>query len=215
MSTAWMHGLLRADGTAGACEVIKVGGSLLGVPGWPGLIAELVRNRAAARPVVLVVGGGPIVDGMRLIDAAAPQPAALMHALAIDLMGTTARLVAAALALPVVAERGAEDAAVLDVPRWLAATGQGARLPIGWDVTSDSIAAHVAALTGDLLLAKRVPPPCSGVERLEELARTGWVDRHFPAAAADVGRIAWVAPSSVPVPGVGGTALEGRDAGRT
>ena len=79
----------------------------------------------------------------------------------------------------------------------------------------DSIAALVATeLSGDLRLAKRVaPPPCPDTDRLAALARTGWIDGHFPAAAAGLARIAWAAPISVPAPGVGGTAFEGGGAG--
>jgi hypothetical protein len=168
-----------------------------------------------------VIGGGAIVDGLRTIDAAAPQRADAIHSLAIDLLGTTARLVARALGLPLVVVPGEDPAAVLDVPRWLAAADRhGAperrsRLPVGWHVTSDSIAALVAReIGGDLLLAKRVaPPPSADRDWLTELARGGWVDDHFPTTAAGLSRIAWTAPESVPVPGVGGTLGEGGDAG--
>ena len=85
-------------------------------------------------------------------------------------------------------------------------------LPIGWHVTSDSIAAFAAAtLRADLLLAKSVPPPRlpAGEPPLELLARAGWVDAFFPEAAAAVERIGWACPASVPPPAVGRTAGEG------
>lgn len=213
MTDAWMHGVLRSAGVASAHEIIKVGGSLLALPGWPALVAELVRDRAARRAVLVVVGGGAIVDGLRAIDLAAPQPPMTTHAVAIDLMGATARLVAAALRLPLVVDRPAGPAAVLDVPRWLAVPGRFERLPPGWDVTSDSIAAEIACVTGgDLLVAKRVAPPrCPDGHRLEQLAHSGWVDDHFPRVAAGVAQITWAAPTSVPEPGVGGAAVDGRD----
>ena len=211
----WMVGDLRRDAGEAPHEVVKVGGSLLGLRGWPDLVAELVHDRSRRRRVLVVVGGGAVVDGLRAIDAAAPRPAEVMHRLAIDLLGTTARLAARSLALPLVVAPAAETAAVLDVPRWLAAEGRQARLPEGWHVTSDSIAALVAAETaGDLLLAKRAaPPPSPGADRLAEIAGSGWVDDHFPTAAAWLARIAWAAPRSVPIPGVGRTLGEGGDAG--
>ena len=186
------------------------------MPDWPTHVATLVQERAAERPVLLVVGGGAIVDGLRTIDAAARQDARLIHHVAIDLMGTTARLVADAIAVPLVMEPARASAAVLDTPRWLACDERLARLPVGWDVTSDSIAAHVAAVTGaDLLLAKRVPPPDStGGDRFEALARCGWIDGGFPLTATGLARIAWAAPTSVPEPGVGRAAVERSDAGR-
>ena len=61
--------------------------------------------------------------------------------------------------------------------------------------TSDSIAALVATETNrGLLLAKRAPPP-EGDHDLERLAAAGWVDAHFPAAAATVATISWSAPA--------------------
>lgn len=216
----WIIGELRTASAVAPHEVIKVGGSLLSVSHWPDLVAELVRLRSRHRKVIVVAGGGTIVEGLRTIDAAAPQRADAIHFLAIDLLGSTARLVARALGLPLVVEPGDDTVAVLDTPLWLAtADHQGAerqaRLPVGWHVTSDSIAALVAADTGgDLLLAKRVAPSLACEEnRLTELARDGWVDDHFPTAAATLGRIAWAAPTSVPIPGVGGTLGEGRGTG--
>lgn len=216
MRSTWTCGMLRSTGAPSPREVIKLGGSLLLLPDWPTHVAELVRERAAERPVLLVVGGGAIVDGLRTIDAAARQDARLIHHLAIELMGTTARLVADAIAVPLVMEPARASAAVLDTPRWLACEGRLAQLPVGWEVTSDSIAAHVAAVVkADLLLAKRVPPPDSThAERLESLVQSGWIDGGFPLAAAGLTQIAWAAPTSVPEPGVGRTAVERGDAGR-
>ena len=214
MTASWIFGELRSTGGDSPLEIVKVGGSLLARPGWPSLLTELVHARSARRSVLIVVGGGAIVDGLRVIDAAAPGAPPTTHALAVDLMGTTARLVADALALPIVPEPGADSAEVLDAARWLAAEGRLARLPIGWHVTSDSIAALVATETaGDLLLAKRIaPPPSSDSEGpLVGLSRGGWVDAHFPLAAARIGRIGWAAPRSVPGPRVGGPAPEGCD----
>lgn len=208
--------MLRSTGAPSPREVIKLGGSLLLLPDWPTHVAELVRERAAERPVLLVVGGGAIVDGLRTIDAAARQDPRLIHHLAIELTGTTARLVADAIALPLAMEPARASAAVLDTPRWLACEGRLARLPVGWEVTSDSIAACIAAdMHADLLLVKRVPPPESaGVDLLDALAQNGWIDGWFSLAAAGLTRIAWAAPPSVPEPGVVRTAVERGDAGR-
>jgi hypothetical protein len=66
---------------------------------------------------------------------------------------------------------------------------------------------------GDLLLAKRTAPSLAGEENhLTALAQDGWVDDHFPTAAAKLARIAWAAPASVPTPGVGGALGQGGDA---
>ena len=189
--SGWRLGMLRGSGEAPSL-VVKLGGSLLARPGWDRDVARLLDDLPAHR--LLVVGGGPIVDGLRAVDRAAPQPAALVHRLAIDCMGHTARLVAAALDAPLVDDVGrAASTAVLDAPRWLANDGRFARLPVGWHVTSDSIAAFVAAThTAGLLLAKSVGPPCDDVD---QAAAAGWLDGHFPAACRGLAWIGWAAPA--------------------
>lgn len=194
MMAAWRRGPLRAGSAPAAGWVVKVGGSLLGRRGWPELLAELLTDLRAEHPApLLVVGGGGVADGLRAIDHVSPRPPALMHDLAIDAMSLTARIVADALALPVVT--GAGGGGVLDSAGWLEATGRGPRLPAGWHVTSDSIAALVAAETRrGLLLAKRVPPPEDGHD-LPRLAAAGWIDAYFPEAVSGVTAIDWAAPA--------------------
>lgn len=194
MTIAWEHGPIRA-GSESPCggRVIKFGGSLLRRGGWPAALRALVGQVVA--PTTIVVGGGGLVDGLRAIDAAHPLPAALAHRLAIDAMGLTARLVADATGFSLTAEPAAGAAVVvLDAPSWLAVGTRLADLPVGWHVTSDSIAAAVAAAYGAALwLAKSEPPPAGD---LECLARAGWVDDYFPLAAAPLGRIEWAAPAT-------------------
>ena len=173
--------------------MIKFGGSLLRRGGWPAALRALVGQVVA--PTTIVVGGGGLVDGLRAIEAAHPLPAALTHRLAIDAMGLTAQLVAGATGFPLMAEPAAgADVVVLDATSWLAVGTRFADLPVGWHVTSDSIAAAVAAACDAALwLAKSEPPPAG---ELECLARAGWVDDYFPIAAAPLGRIEWAAPAT-------------------
>jgi len=175
--------------------VLKAGGSLLSRPDWPALLASLVAARGS-RSCCLVMGGGAVVEGLRAFDRAVPQSPQLMHDLAIDAMRLTARLVAAAMRLPLVAIPPDDgNTAVLDVPTWLAVGSRAATLPIGWEVTSDAIAARVAVEhRGSLLLAKSVPPPPCPGDQLATLARAGWVDEHFPVAAGSLSTIEWAAP---------------------
>jgi len=188
-------------GVAGAADrpaVVKCGGSLLSGVGWQTQLRTLHGALDSAGSPLLVVGGGAIVDGLRAIDAACPLDPTLVHDLAIGLLGTTARLVAAALDLPVVVE--ANGGGVLDVAAHLAVTGQ--TLPVGWHVTSDSIAARVAAASGrPLVLLKSVPPPPLDPHVVAvrgwaaAVAATGWVDPWFPAAAAPLRSITWASPT--------------------
>jgi len=200
MTAVWMRGVIRATtDTAIPRTVIKFGGSLLVRPAWRDELRSLVADSNG--PTTIVIGGGPLVDGLRAIDAAGPCSAEVMHRAAIDAMGITARLAAEAASLKLAAEPACDErAVVLDVAAWLSLAGRYDDLPMGWHVTSDSIAAAVATACGAaLVLAKSMPPPppqCTG--SLASLAREGWVDDHFPIAAADLERIEWAVPSIIP-----------------
>ena len=215
MSGGWQYGTIRRGSTDGCRRIVKLGGSLLAKPAWPDLVAALVREQSYDREIVLVVGGGAIVDGLRAIDAAHPLPQELTHRLAIESLGATARIVAATLGLPLDGEPARVRASVLDLPAWLDREDRFAKLPVGWHVTSDSLAAAVAVSHAcDLLLAKSVPPPCRQDDALELLVQAGWVDGFFAAAAAPLAGIAWASPASVPPPLVGGSGSERRGADR-
>lgn len=189
MTRSWAGGSLRSDGVQHG-TVLKLGGSLLSLRDWPGLVAALVADQPS--PLTIVVGGGEMVDALRRIDAVDPQPAAMMHELAIAAMDVTARLMAQAIGLPLSDRAAAGRSVILRAGAWLAVDDRGSRLPHDWSVTSDSIAATVAAEQGDsLVLAKRVPPDGADLERL---AASGWVDRYFPRAARGLRTIAWAAP---------------------
>jgi aspartokinase-like uncharacterized kinase len=69
----------------------------------------------------------------------------------------------------------------------------GCRLPRSWQATSDSIAARVAeVLSADLVLLKSAGPPREifpegdRAKVFANLAAAGYVDQHFPRAAAAV-----------------------------
>jgi hypothetical protein len=219
MSGGWQRGIIRGDhaptGTSPAPLVIKLGGSLLARPHWPTDLINLLAGTPL--PAMLVVGGGTLVDALRRIDATSPRPAEVMHRLAIDALGLTARLVADVIGMPLVTAPPPDQVAgppsdraaagprvsVLDVPAWLTAAGSPAwieRLPVGWHVTSDSIAAVVASELGQsLVLVKSVPPPCPG-DDLPALAAAGWIDGYFPTAAAALETIGWAAIDTPPGP---------------
>ena len=194
--SGWQRGTLRgspaADGRTPT--VVKLGGSLFARSGWRAEVTTLLAG--IATPWLVVTGGGSLVDALRALDAAAAQPPELMHDVAIRCMGVTARLAAAALGLPLVVEADpAAPAAGLDTAAGLGRAGRLATLPVGWHVTSDSIAAAVAAnVGGTLLVVKSVPPPCPGPD-LAALAAAGWVDDFFPTAAAPLAEVRWAAPN--------------------
>lgn len=207
----WQCGALRSAArgslpSAGdeAPVVIRFGGSLLGRSDWPQRAAATLElpfpGGSASGARTLVVGGGSVVEGLRDIARIRPVDLSLVHRLAIDGMGITARLVATTLGLPLVSRPGGRHA-VLDMAAWLAdAPERAATIPSSWSVTSDSLAAVVAAAGGAaLLLVKSVPPPAHeaslGPVGFAPLAAQGWVDGWFPTAAAAVTRIGWAAPA--------------------
>jgi 5-(aminomethyl)-3-furanmethanol phosphate kinase len=199
MTKKWVRGTLRQspDGHEPDSLVLKVGGSLLSWPDWPWLLDRLLTG-VGDLPLVIVVGGGAVVDGLRQIDSAAPQPAKLMHDLALDCMHTLAQLVSQSAGLPLSANPArTRSACVLDVPTWMLTQAAPGRLPPSWDVTSDSIAARMASDYGAaLMLAKSTSPPATWCgESLESLTNAGWVDRFFPIAADDLQNIFWTAPT--------------------
>ena len=201
MTKNWVRGCLRQslDSDAPETLVLKVGGSLLSWPDWPWLLDRLITGVGDV-PLVVVVGGGAVVDGLRQIDSAAPQPAKVIHDLVLDCMHTLAQLVAKSTGLQLSANpagSGSGSTCVLDVPTWMLTQPAAADLPASWDVTSDSIAARVADVYGSaLMLAKSTPPPATwrGTS-LEPLTAAGWVDRLFPTVADELQDIFWTAPA--------------------
>lgn len=216
-ATGWQGGWLRQPaGSASGRLVIKLGGSLLRIPGWPAAVRRLLAAEAARHQTIgLVVGGGPLVDGLRQLDQAEPQPAKRMHRLAIAAMGLTAELVAGQLDCPLVTElTGSEkyrrppfspkanQPVVLDVSRSPGCQPAIAALPCSWAVTSDSIAAAVAGgLAAELLVVKTIPPPG---RTIAELTAAGWVDGHFPVASCRLTAIRWAAPATTSLPAEAG-----------
>lgn len=201
MSGVWRTGTLLVSGLppAAAPLVLKFGGSLFRRPSWPDDLRSLLAGKTGG--CLVVVGGGPLVDGLRAIDAASRQPDGLMHELAVAGMGITARLVAATVSLPRIADPRAlagDTIAVLDPVEWYAACPHGRGLPAGWRVTSDSIAARIAGDQGRLLLVKSVPPPVQAEAAGDSfacLAAAGWVDGHFPVVASKLAAVSWAAPA--------------------
>lgn len=178
-------------------RVCKIGGGLLAEPDFPDRFRGW-RSFQSAVPHLLIAGGGGFADEIRRLDRAGVLGDAEAHWLAIGAMGLSARVLAAVLGgLPVhsrlgeaakAAARGAADL-VVDLEEDLRDLAADV-LPVGWHVTSDSIAAAVASsLEAELVLLKSVGGEAPMT--VADAARLGWVDAHFPAAAQGLA-VRWV-----------------------
>ena len=207
-------------------RVIKLGGSLLDFKH----LAPRLRTWLAAQPPmpsVIVAGGGRLADAIRDAYAVHRLDEEAAHWLCIRLLGVTAELLARLLPEAVLlrqfddllARIDETSLTIFDPEQFLREEAcllkrSGAKglapLPHSWDVTSDSIAARLAAVlhADELVLFKSSLP--SSPATLQQAADNGYLDRYFPTAAADLSRIRcvnlrsdafaettlWVGPSS-------------------
>lgn len=166
-------------------HVIKLGGSLLGWNELSERFQQWLEANGASRNLI-VVGGGDLVNAFRqqMIGQTHDRIAAHWHC--IELMSINANVVASMLGLPIVDRFSNADnpeklhSAVFDVNRWMRQCNPG---PCSWDVSSDSIAAFVAAEVDadDLTLLKSNLSALSACTSLADLP-AGYVDEHFLTA---------------------------------
>lgn len=167
----------------GGGVLVKVGGSLLDLPELRDRLRRLPLM--LEQPMRLVVGGGSAADLIRRLQPVHQLGEADAHRVAIGTMDLNGQLVHALI-------DGAQgDFGVLPVADVL--RDRGIELPSSWSVTSDSVAAAIAAsLQWDLILAKSIPPPGS----VDVAVARGDVDPYFPTASrplAGQGRsIGWI-----------------------
>ena len=169
-------------------RVVKVGGSLLGLPDLAKRIRDWLGQQSPAHHVLLV-GGGPLADQIRQWDQQHVLPEDAAHWLCVDLLDVTAGLLHARL--PEIAlvgddrmlcqRVGERNCTIFAPARWLRESEPqlpGTRLPATWDVTSDSIAARLAVVLGasELVLLKSVLPNVKLGPHIENLAAVGYVD---------------------------------------
>lgn len=187
--------------TADQPLVIKVGGSLLTRDGVAADLRTWLTSADACpeRKRVLIVGGGPVVEGLRAMDRDFGGDTLEAHRAAIAAMDLNSRLLQSQLPDWTSTEQLARVRDDQKRGDWLFIAGgwlrreepsvAGRALPTGWRVTSDSIAARVATfLGGGLILLKSAQPP-PGPSDLNVVARAGYVDEDFPQAAATLAEV--------------------------
>jgi aspartokinase-like uncharacterized kinase len=173
--------------------VIKLGGSLFDsdrLRGWLDALAEAA--------VVIVPGGGPFADQVRLAQQRWRFDDQTAHVMAILAMAQYGRMLAGiepgitatsdVEALSALAEAG-RPAVWLPDPDKLA----DAAIAASWDVTSDSLAAWLACRIGArrLLLVKSAPVP-AGTVPVGACVSAGWLDPAFPRFFANCRCDTWL-----------------------
>jgi len=175
--------------------VVKVGGSLLDLPGLGPRLRTWLDTLGTPRPLV-VPGGGATSDVIRTLDRLHALGEEAAHWLALGAMSLNAAVLQALL------PRSQVVADLQDAPAlWRrgmipivdglafarADKGRPGHLPHLWEVTSDSLAARIAVIAQarKLILLKSVTIPLT--LSWEEAARDGQVDAYFAAACAPAG----------------------------
>jgi aspartokinase-like uncharacterized kinase len=197
-------------------SVIKLGGSLLDLAELPGRLANLLADFARPRPVLLC-GGGPTVDLIRAWDRLYAIGEEEAHWIAVRALTLNALVLERAVPRLERVESPrdfrrvwrAERTPLYDAYRFLKDLDEPSAdpLPRRWRVTSDSIAARMAALLGapELVLLKSITVPAGTT--IEAAVKEGSVDAHFAVAARGLPRVVAVnlrdpeAPETVLVPG--------------
>lgn len=191
-----------AEATAPPIRVVKFGGSLFRRPnGVERAIDWLMRQ--PSQHTVVVTGGGPWADQVRRIDRRFGLATEASHRQAIRAMTLLAWTLAqltdwrhvadwqdlvAWLQRPMNPEQSCCVVDVRDFCERIEADVKGQRLPMGWQVTSDSIAARLAVAldAAELQLLKSTLPPSS---ELPQVVAAGYVDPFFVHAATGIRRI--------------------------
>jgi len=168
--------------------VVKLGGSLAHGES----LTDWLDALAACPPLVLVPGGGPFADQVRDAQSRWGFDDATAHHLALLAMEQYGRMLCGLRPALVPAETvGALAAAVSSgvsavwMPVVMALADPA--IPRSWDMTSDSLAAWLAARLGaaDLLLIKSAP--LDPDDSLERMAATGVVDPLLPGLVESAG----------------------------
>ena len=179
--------------------VIKVGGSLFASSSGLGRAAAWMNERSQHSPWVVITGGGIWADRIRDLDRTQNLSAGVAHRLALRAMSLTSWILAQLLDCPHFAtwdelrawQPSLATCCVFDAFQFCEEIEPGSdipTLPIGWQVTSDSIAARLAVALNaeELILLKSTLPDCRDVVGA---TAEGYVDNFFPRAAEHLKRI--------------------------
>jgi 5-(aminomethyl)-3-furanmethanol phosphate kinase len=174
-------------------RVIKVGGSLFDFPDLPARLRTWLEGQPPAVNF-LVAGGGKLADAVRDADRMFRLDATVAHWLAIRCMSLQAEILhfllpeanSACSVAGLSATASEPKLTIIDpwpILKHEEPTAGGECLPVGWHVTSDSIAARLAQMlmVDELVLLKSCLP--AEPKTIESATASGYVDSYFPQAA--------------------------------
>jgi aspartokinase-like uncharacterized kinase len=171
--------------------VVKLGGSLASSPSlreWLDVVAGAGGGRT-----VIVPGGGPFADAVRAVQRQQGFDDASAHRMALLAMEQYGRMLIAmqpALSSAYIGSAVGSALARAGVPVWMPSAMVLARsdIPASWDVTSDSLAAWLAAeLRAAVLVLVKSVKVIEAQAAVTDLVGRGWVDPEFPRFAAAAG----------------------------
>lgn len=188
------------NGNSLSVTIVKLGGSLAHTPQCTAWLEVLA---AWGGTLILVPGGGPFADGVRVAQAAMRLDEATAHRMALLAMEQFGIALAAHARVFALADSRDELDSALHaraIPVWLPAKMVLAapEVPETWEMTSDSLAAWLAGIFGArrLLLIKSLD--LKGPAPADELAAGKIVDPMFPRFAAASRAEVWLAgPASL------------------
>lgn len=171
--------------------MVKLGGSLLGTPelqAWLDMLATQSDGR-----VVIVPGGGLFADAVREAQQTAGfDDDAAHHAalLAMDQYGLVLRALQPALATAAseleIAERSWQHRAIVWLPSRMVLADNN--IPRNWEVTSDSLAAWLAAkIAADGLVLVKHPDEMDATLSVSQMMAAGLLDSAFDQFASSLG----------------------------
>ena len=177
--------------------VVKVGGSLFPLSDLGDRLEKFLKCSDFGN-VVIIAGGGPFADAVRVLDQSHQLSSESSHELGVRVLSISGRFLACLSDKLRWAETAFQVSQawencrfpVLDIAGLVL---QHSTLPASWDVTSDSLAAWAATLNAQsrLILLKSVEltvPICTA----KAAAEMGFVDKFFPHVSQNVTRIDWV-----------------------